>query len=357
MDDQQMLEKISSRQRDLPEGFHQRMDTRLHRVIQAMPYRRSRRATYLRVAMALVVFIAAGAFALQQTGLLSFREPYMTEAYYFALPEAQELVHPLEAAASFEGWKAELREVLFDGRWLKVLYAVTDQRASEPFTSQQKEAIGNGDLDSLYQLYGQADAYPSTETSGSLLINGKQVNIHNAASGAGDNPGEYLFVVDSELEPSGGLGEGMAPLRPEGVTQLTVPFTNSQGVQVAALTARFDAGDAVHRYARPLPEPVQRDVGRLVFYDLFVSPANVVLQYGIRFAPTQSEQAVASLPKVQLVNARGEPLGTGKDGYSQTLAHPDGTKELRYHLTSAPAEEQGQMYLLLPDGTMVAIDN
>lgn len=356
MDEEKMLKQIHNQQRDLPEGFEQRMEDRLHHIIQTKRHAKLSRTKHLKLAVALIVFMAVGAFALQQSGLLNFREPYMKEEYYFLLPAAQELVHPLHAAASFDGWKAELREVLFDGRWLKLVYAVTDQDANEPFTRQQKESIENGDLDSLYQLYSIADAYPTTETSGSLLINGKQINIHSAATGAGDNPGEYLIVVDSELELSAQASQGHPYLRPVGETELTLPFMNSQGIQVVALSAHFDAGDVVHRYAGTLPEPVRLEIGQLVFYDLFISPANTVIEYGIIFPP-QSEEMAEALPAVQLVNKEGNPIGTGKDSHYSILEHQDGTKEIRYHITNTPSEHSGEVFLLLPDGAMIPVES
>lgn len=356
MDEEKMLKRIHNQQRDLPEGFEQRMDERLHHIIQTKRHVKFSRTKHLKLAIALIVFMAVGAFALQQSGLLNFREPYMKEEYYFTLPSAQELVHPLHATASFDGWKVELREVLFDGRWLKLLYAVTDQDENEPFTQQQKEAIQNGDLDSLYKLYSKADTYPTTESSGSLLINGKQINIRSAATGVGDNPGEYLIVVDSELELSAQASQGHPYLRLEGETELTLPFMNSQGIQVAALSARFDAGDVIHLYAKTLPEPVQLDNGRLVFYDLFVSPANTVLEYGIIFSP-QSEEMIEALPTVQLVDKEDIPIGTGKDSFYSILDLHDGTKEIRYHITNTPSEYSGEMFLLLPNGTRIPVES
>lgn len=355
MDERKMLEKIRRQQRPVPEGFEQRMDARLDRIVQKKPAGKLTGAKPLRIAAALLVFIAAGAFALQQSGLLNFREPYIKEAYYFMLPEAENLVHHLNVSADFDGWKAELREVLYDGRWLKLLFCVTDQQAAEPFTQQQKDAIQNGELSALYSLYQKADAYPSVETSGSLLVNGKQVDIRGVAAGVGDAPGEYLLVADSELELSAQANPGFSCLRPEGETELTLPFTNSQGIQVAALTAHFQAGDAASRYALPLPEPVQMETGRMVFYDLFLSPVHVVLEYGIVFPATQPEREIKSLPKVQIVTADRKAAGDGKDGYSYVIVRPDGAKEIRYHLTDTPSKEIGPLFLLLPDGTMLPL--
>ena len=119
------------------------------------------------------------------------------------------------------------------------------------------------------------------------------------ATGAGDNPGEYLIVVDSESTECP-ASQGHPYLRPEGETELTLPFMNSQGIQVAALSAHFNAGDVVHRNAGTLPEPVRLDLGQLVFYDLFLSPANTVIEYGIIFPP-QSEEMAEALPPVQLI--------------------------------------------------------
>lgn len=73
------------------------------------------------------------------------------------------------------------------------------------------------------------------------------------------------------------------------------------------------------------------------------------------FPETQPGQEIESLSKVQIVTADGKAAGAGKDGYSNVIVHPDGAKEVRYHLTDTPSKEVSQLFLLLPDGTMLPL--
>ncbi len=356
MDEKQMLDQINSQRHDVPEGFAQRMNARLHQIIKQNPGRPHRPVRRVRLVAALLIFLVAGAYALQQSGLFSFREPYMREDYYFTMPEAQYLVHPLDAKAVFEGWHAELREVLYDGRMLKLLYAVIDESAKAPYSQQQKDAIQNGSIFPFYDLFNAADAFPSTENSGFLILNSKQVNITNLAVGAGEKAGEFLFVVDSELELSAQDDFMPAFLRPSGPTDLVLPFTNSQGIQVAALHARFDAKDVAQRYAVALPAPIDMASGQLVFHDLFLSPANIVLVYSIITPADQGEQHENLPARVELVDADGQPVSGAKGTYSKSRILPNGLEETLYHTLFSPFEQGKPWYILIPNGDRIIVD-
>lgn len=353
MDERRMLERLQNERREPPGGYHQRVEKSLERVMATAPARRPRRP--LRLAVALLLLLSLGALAVTQSGLFSFRVSYLREGWYFTLPGAERLTHRLEAVRRFPGWRAELRELRYDGRWLQLLYAIIDESAKEPFTKQQKHDIEHGALNRHQELYGQAAAYPSTETNGSLLIDGRQVNIHSQHATAGGAPGEYLFVVDSELELSARPAGGLPQLRLEGTHTLALPFTDAQGVQVAELSARFDAGDAATRYALRLPDAAAFEGGELRFHDLFASPVTLVLDYSYLESAPPPGQAEARLPALQPVDAQGQPLGTLRDAWQHSVITADGQMETRFRQSYTPPEKDGALRLKLPDGRVVEL--
>lgn len=353
MDERRMLEKLSAERPPLPGGLDQRVAVRLAEVTEAAQPRPSKRGRRLRIALALALLCTAAALALTQSGLLGFRLGYMRADHYFTLPGAQQLVHRLEARAQFPGWQAELKELLYDGRWLQLLFAIRDEAKEQPFTLEERQKIENGDTDAFYALMRAADAYPSTETSGSLLINGQQVNIHSSSLSVGTAPGEYLLLVESALEPTAAAEEDL-PLRLAGAAEISLPFTNSQGVQVAALSGRFDAGDAAHRYQLALPEVASGPGFDIVFDDLFASPATVVLAYRQYTPAVEGEDAAQSLPLVQPVDAGNQPLARLKDAGQQSSRMEDGRILTRVRLSYTPVAAQA-FQLRLPDGQLIAV--
>ncbi len=348
--DDRITERIARQRHDTPAGFDARMDARVQQVMQ----RPARRAPRLRLAVALCLLLAGGAVALQYTGVLQFRVHYMREDYYFMLPAAQELVHRLDAEAPFDGGTLTLKEALYDGRWLHVLYSVTDHSAARPFTAQEKQDIENGDMQAFYALLNAADAYPSTETNGTLLIDGIPVSIYGLSATAGEQPGEYLFLCDSLLEQS----DGAACLRLEGSITLSLSLVNRHGAQVQQAQAALNVGDAAARYALPLPAPVVLDGARLDFTDVFASPASVVLAYTITSdAPVAQpdDEELLAFPPVVPVNAQGHPEGTGRDSQSRLIILPDGHAQRQHLLSYTPGDLSQPLFLQLPDGKVISV--
>lgn len=356
MDERRMLERLRDERPQPPPGFHQHTELVLQQLQADGSGRRRLARRPLRLAVALLLVLCLGALAAVQSGLLSFRVGYMRDSWYFTLPGAAQLTHRLEAVQRFPGWRAELRELLYDGRVLQLLYAVIDEGAQAPFTPEQRADIENGAHSRPYELYQEAAAYPSTETNGSLLVDGRQVNILSQHLTAGQAPGEYLFVVDSELELSARPAEGLPRLRLEGPHTLALPFTNAQGVQVAELSARFDAGDAAARYALKLPDPIALEGGSIHFHDLFASPANVLLDYSYLAPAPPSGEPETTLPALQPVDAQGQPAGSPKDAWRHSIIRADGLMETRIRQVHTPAEgEAGALRLRLPDGELLVL--
>lgn len=332
-------QQMKQEKHPIPNGFSDRMDAKLRQVLAVPAPRKPRRIPRLRLAVALSLILTLGAAALTYTGILDFRVRYMRKDYFNVLPEARHMIQPLDGTVALDGWTISLREVLYDGRWLHVLFSVTDHSAQRPFTAQQRQDIENGDTQALYVLMEHADAFPSTETNGTLLINGEPVNIQSTYLTAGEAAGEYLFLTASELALTGSE-EPDVFLRPAGHTILSIPLTNRTGQKVAAVSAAFDAGDAADAGTLPLPGPVPLQEGRVVLYDLFASPARVVVAYGIAL-PREAIQAdmVENSPLIpRLINDRTEAAGTILDSRMRQVNLPDGTVELRGRVSYTPTE-------------------
>lgn len=359
--DERTRRRLARERHALPEGFDRRMDARLRQVLSLRPARP--RAGRLRLAVALCLLLAAGAAALTQMGVLDFRVPYMRESYYFTLPGARGLVHRLGAQARFDGWTLTLREALYDGRWLQVLYSVTDHGATRPFTEQEKQDIANGSMDAFYALLNAADAYPSTETNGTLLIDGREVLIRSVAAAGGDAPGEYLFLADSMLELAGSGWQTPEYARPEGRFTLGLPMTDRRGAQVQLAAAEVRAGDAASRYARPLPGPVPLEGADMTFIDVFASPASVVLEYAVTgLAPVPGgvtgacpDEALLPEAELTLLDAAGQPAGTLKDARDWMTQLEDGRAQRRYQRTFTPTGEGQPLRLRTPQGRVIEV--
>lgn len=301
------------------------------------------------------------ALALSELGVLSFHLPYMSQAYYQTLPDAEALVQKDLAELTVGTVKIKAKEMVYDGRQLQILYSVTDTTVKTPFTEAEKQDIVNGGVEGSTIMAG-ANAVFECDMNGQILVNGQKVNLTSSAMQAGDAPGEYVFLIQSRLENSQ-TGEKM---RLTGGVPIELKLMDAKDVhqQVEALRFTLQAGDVATRYTKPLPAPVLVDACEVAVTDLHVSPVSVTIEYEVSI-PAQSlhgdQEAVDKYAELfamegVLQNANGEALGTGKASEYSVRQLADGGAVICYYNEFAPSEKTTDTVFMCVHGTEIALD-
>ena len=192
-------------------SFKQHADERLahitmseglkHRVRQAIqreqrtPYRRT-----LRVALAAVLLLGT-LTALALSGGFGLFELMGTVLPHFAnvRPEADTLVQRNLAHYRFEHVDVDIREAAYDGRYLRVAYAITDRAATAPLDTPGTSLVD-----------GRMENYPFTAANQDGIwwttldwaeLNGQHVNpLGMTISVAGPNNGEAITWVQFDVQ-------------------------------------------------------------------------------------------------------------------------------------------------------------
>jgi hypothetical protein len=268
----------------------------------------------LLAALLLLAIGMAAVAAMQQMGVLHFTQSYMNEAVYDTLPEANELVHKDLAVVERPDVIVRVEEAAYDGRTLQIMYSITRRNATAPF---DKQAVENGDY--VYDIHDNGNMGGCDW----LVVNGVNVELLLIETSAGEENGQLLFYLESNLEPPGGA----KPLRPTGKMTVGLPIQpgGKEGPVVPdGLTFTMDVGDATTRYSLKLPEPVEVRGCRIQFSDLHFSPIQVSMTYTITIPASMAagktapelDTLIGSFANGILENDRGEQLGHGKYGPS-----------------------------------------
>jgi hypothetical protein len=308
---------------------------------------------FLRVVLTVLLLLSIGiaaVAAMQQIGVLHFTQSYMNEAFYVTLPEANDLVQKDLAVIERPGVVVRVEEAAYDGRILQIMYSITRRNTTMPF---DKQAVENGDYAYDIQANGNMGACDW------LVVNGTNVELISCAATAGEENGQLLYYVESNLEPPGGANQ----LQPTGEMTIGLPIQSGgkEGPVVPdGLTFTMNVGDAAARYSLSLPKPMEVRGCRIQFTDLHFSPIQVSMKYNIiipvETAAGKSESdldpLIRSFSNSRLENDRGERLGSGKEGTykSEPVVLGNGDLMVEVYDRYTPSDQYTKIIYLSTEG-------
>lgn len=362
MRDERLKKQLERAFPPTPAVFHARMaqiaaDTRAQKRI-------SRRRA-LRLAMICLTLMALGGAAvaaMNHYGVLNFNSGW-DDSYYFSLPEAQDMIQYNLACETTGALEWRVKEAIYDGRVLRVLYAVRDTAAREPFSSADPEDEQSSAWSAYWAMCQREGVFLKSDGNGEIFVNGQGVNLESVDMRLGGLPGEVEGWMDCRMSYYNPDTEKYEEIRPEGVLEISLPFAfEKEGIEeqssAAALSFRLSAGDAASRYALALPPAQKLPTGaELTFTDLHFSPATVFITFEINIPAdrlpeerpdlqdfTVFDSLLDNLPeythaaKVWLENSRGEKLGVSKDEWMAFAYNEAGGLTLTHHCEFTPSE-------------------
>ncbi|HML45511.1 MAG TPA: DUF4179 domain-containing protein, partial [Clostridia bacterium] len=188
----------------VPEAFQSAMD-RAYDAIRSEAQRETPRAVFLKkrpmvwiAAAVLTLAVTAGIAAGLRTGVLDFLKAwYGPEAVQ---PGADALVQAHLAQVSLPETELTVREALYDGNNLRVVYSVRVKALKAMLTEE--------DLNDPNGAFRQAVARDGVNLGGGdwFTLNGADYSMTNGATmeqAIGDQPGELLVYVDIPLASAG----------------------------------------------------------------------------------------------------------------------------------------------------------
>lgn len=374
MHDEKLKKTLESAFPETPALFHHRLLESAEECRKPKARRVMRPALRLALCCLAALLLCGGAIAaMTHYGVLNFDSGW-DDAYYFTLPQAQSMIQYGLAEETTGHLRWQVKEAVYDGRILSILYAVRDLDASRPVSADEQYAAAD-------EMRLREGVYLQCDGNGEIFVNGKGVNLNAVSCRPGTEPGEVEFWVDCRMEYYDEDAGEYLRIAPEGTLTIALPFEylrEKADGEPDALHFQLQAGDAATRYSLSLPAPYTLPSGAvLTFTDLHFSPAAVFMDFQIAVPPSQA-QAMAGVSKddyeayeaalascvpeyrlcwnAQLKNSRGEALGISKDGFWQDSLQPDGSLLLAYHQEFTPSDHYTDViYLCLGDDIRVPI--
>ena len=352
---------------DTPEIFHRALQSALQG--EPAPKRGPRRRGMLRLALCCALLLAVCTVSLavaNHYGVLNFDAGW-DERYYFTLPEAQGMIRYDLCQVQVGDTLWRVKESVYDGRVLRVLYSVRDLNADAPYAADQDPWAAYSALTSREGVALACDG------NGEIFVNGHGVNLEAVNMRLGAENGEIEGWLDCRMsyyDPATGTWPSIQATG-DMLVEMPFVFSRERGAQEAdRLAFTLQAGDAATAYALALPESTTLQTGAVfTFTDLHFSPANVFVTYQV-YVPARNLPAVMpkdhesaeywdmllQLPEMRmlmsdrLVNEKGEQLGVSRDGWVRPILQPDGSLKIARHFESAPSTlYTPTIYLMLGD--------
>ena len=345
-----------------PDSFHAQMVKIVQNAKQEglSSYRRRLARAALICALTLIAGGAAVA-AMNHYGVLNFNSGW-EEDYYFTLPEAKEMIQ-YDLAQTQTGnilWK--VKEAVYDGRILRLLYSAQDLTETLPFP-EVEEGAEFGDAERYYFAMAKREGvFLKSDGNGEIFVNERGVNLQSVDMRFGKELGEIECWVDCRMDYFDPETDDYMSIKPEGIISVSLPFSYQETCALTdmpeALVFQMDVGDAASRYALKLPAPVTLDNGTLVrITDLHFSPATICVDVSLTIPAERMpelpderdfeafEKALAQFEEYgavwncRLENAKGEQLGREKDGSTSWHVNDDGSFTFERHYESTPSDK------------------
>lgn len=371
MNDERLKRALEKAFPQTPDVFHDRMTEIAQEAKQkkVSSHRRLLARTLLICALTLIAGGAAVA-AMNHYGVLNFNSGW-EEDYYFSLPEAKDMIHYdlVQARTGNILWK--VKEAVYDGRVLRLLYSAQDLTETHPFPSTGDD-YGLDEVERYYFAMGKREGvFLKADGNGEIIVNGVGVNLQSVDMRFSKEPGEIEFWVDCRMDYYDPQRKEYVRITPEGVISVSMPFSfqenNVPEDAPEALSFQMDVGDAASRYALKLPDPVTLENGSVIhFTDLHFSPATIFLDFHLTIPAERAgklppeddyevfERALAQFEEygalwdLRLENLKGEQLGRSKDGSMGWHANDDGSFTFERHYESTPSDKYTEtIYLCL----------
>ncbi|MBR6186409.1 MAG: hypothetical protein IKQ41_09135 [Clostridia bacterium] len=348
MEEKNLQKKLERAFPDVPKVFHDRLWETAEALRREDQKMKSRKIMRFALTCLLILSLTGGALAAaKHYGVLNFNSGW-DDSHYFTLPGAEDMIRYDLAKARTGELLWTVKEAAYDGRVLRILYAVQYTGASVAWTG--------GDAYSEYQdLLLSHGVSLQCDGTGEIFVNSRAVNLETVDACFGEAAGEIECWVDCRLE---GGGEKM---RPEGEIAVSMPFRFRDDAvrgnsDADALAFTMNVGDAAGKYALRLPAPCALDTGAVVeITDLHFSPVTVFID-GIIHLPGERTKDkpeeiekywdwVASIPEyaalfdLRLENADGETLGESTGGYTGDQVNEDGSLDLLFRYEGTPSEK------------------
>ena len=349
MNDQAVKRVLEKAFPPLPQAMDKRIRNTL--VIATNAPARSVRRVFPHAVLAALLLLLIGASAvaaLQITGVLHFTQSNMMEAIYETLPEAAGLVKKNLAKIDRPDVTVRVEEAVYDGRMLQIMYSVTRKNASSPI--DEKSAEHGGDA---YDLLANGGFGPCDW----LEVEGQKVNLVMGATSAGDENGQLLYYVESNLDPM----SSAAQLRPKGKITVGLPieWLESGAVVPDGMTFTMNIGDTA-AYDVNLPEPIMVRGCQVSFTDLHFSPIQVSILYTVTLPKALTEgktdedldTLIRSFAHSRLENEQGVRLGTSKEGtyYAGPKVLSNGDLSVEVYQRYTPGKKYTPVVYLVTEG-------
>ncbi len=196
------------------EAVFARLQTALNEAASGKKPRRRGLAMALLILL-LVALAAAGIAIAISRGVFNFAYDILTGYDYSVQPSAQTLVEKDLAALSLNHVDITVREAVYDGREVRVIYAVTDREPTEKFTEKEM-AMGLSDKARLDDV----------TVCDWVELNGESADLADYFVTPGDAPGEMLYYLTTHpyqrgIPMEGNVQVGLPLIRKD--NQTTVP--------------------------------------------------------------------------------------------------------------------------------------
>jgi len=161
---------------------------------------------------------------------------------------------------------------------------------------------------------------------GYININGQQVSLRSYDFQPGDEPGEYQYLVDSDLEYEVGTTGEKKILMPRDTMEISIGIVGYPKEDAISFTLLVPEEG---QWSLPLPPPTQVNGCTLTFTDLHFSPINAYIEYTVQvpvaMTPEGSPDDIGDAGlaffdlegrfcSMGLMDDKGEHLGMGKAG-------------------------------------------
>ncbi len=369
MSDQGFKKLLESAFPDTPDVVIERMQTVSQQALQHKKAKRKKlMSRALLAALIALTLTGAAASVLNHYGVFGFGlgMMYGSEEYYYTLPEVQDMVHYELCTTQVGTMEWSVREAIYDGRVLRVVYAVRDTTETKPFTQQQMNSENMQGIasDYYYAMCQREGMYLAADGNGAIAINGLEVNLESVLYRLGEQPGEVLFWIDCRMEYYDQEAQQYTSIQPEGVIDLFLAFRYTKertDNPPDGMHFIMNVKDAASRYAVEPPAPYTLKIGGVVrFTDLHFSPATVYITYSITVPKAQvsdwDEDALWDIHSEywsregNLMDANGKPLGVNTTGWGGLNIDEYGDLCLRYHTEYTPSDAYTDtIYLIMGD--------
>lgn len=322
---------------------------------------RRRLSFALVVILCLLLVLAGAALALTQFGILNFGRLKAASNNY-SQTDVESLVSVNLAEKTLGGVTVKVKEAYFDGRVLEILYSVSSSQQGAGSGMYQEMEEGAGDA-----LLSSAGIDLQT-THGYININGQQVSLRSMDFQPGDTPGEYQYLVDSDLEYEIGTTGEMKILKPKDTMEISIDIVGYPKEDAITFTLPVPEEG---KWSLPLPPPTQINGCTLTFADLHFSPINTYIEYKVQIPAAMTPKgslddtgdAGLALFDLQdrfcsmgLMDGQGNRLGMGKDGGIRDCRRLDnGDLWIVYYDEYTARSKYPDTIYLFVDGMMVPI--